>query len=135
MLSIGEIAKRSNVPATTLRYYEKVGLLPEAHRYSGQRRYSTDIVQRIRVIKMAQQAGFQVQEIFTLLEGFDSNVPPSARWREMAQSKRRELAEKSEQIAMMQKVLENGLKCTCVSWDDCFVNVNLDGNCCKRGGQ
>ncbi|ALS28866.1 MerR family transcriptional regulator [Paenibacillus sp. 32O-W] len=69
-----------------------------------------------------------MQEIFVLLEGFDSNVPPSERWRSMAQKKRLELEEKERQIKMMQQVLENGLKCFCLSWDECFVNVDLDGN-------
>ncbi|NTZ20743.1 MerR family transcriptional regulator [Paenibacillus sp. JMULE4] len=128
MLSIGEIARLSDVPASTLRYYENVGLIPKVSRRSGQRRYSSDILQRIRVIKTAQQAGFHVQEIFVLLEGFDSNVPPSERWRSMAQKKRLELEEKERQIKMMQQVLENGLKCFCLSWDECFVNVDLDGN-------
>ena len=126
MLSIGEIARLSDVPASTLRYYENVGLIPKVSRRSGQRRYSADILQRIRVIKTAQQAGFHVQEIFVLLEGFDSNVPPSERWRSMAQKKRHELEEKGRQIKMMQQVLENGLKCSCLSWDECFVNVDLD---------
>lgn len=131
MLSIGEVAKLSDVPASTLRYYEQIGLIPEITRSSGQRRYSPDILQRIRVIKMAQHAGFLVQEIFDLLEGFDSRVLPSERWRVMAERKSAELEEKSKQIKQMQQVLKNSLKCTCLSWDECFENINLeDGNCC-----
>ena len=135
MLSIGEMVRMSGVPATTLRYYESVGLLPKTHRSSGQRRYSSDILQRIRVIKMAQKAGFQVQEIFVLLEGFDSNIAPSERWRAMAREKRAELEEKSREIQAMQQVLTNGLKCSCLSWEECFDHIELDGNCCKGGSK
>jgi MerR family redox-sensitive transcriptional activator SoxR len=133
MMSIGEVAELSDVPASTLRYYEKVGLLPETKRNSGQRRYSPDILQRIRVIKMAQQVGFQVQEIFVLFKGFDSNVPPSERWRNMAEKKQRELEEKNRQITMMQQVLENGMKCACLTWDECYVSFKPIEDCCKGG--
>jgi MerR family redox-sensitive transcriptional activator SoxR len=132
VLAIGEVSRLSGVPASTLRYYENVGLIPKVNRNSGQRRYSPDILQRLQVIKMAQQAGFQVQEIYTLLEGFDSNIPPSERWRAMAEKKRLELDEKTRQIQMMQQVLTNGLKCTCLSWDECFVNIKLDRHCCNE---
>src|SRR5690554_4238847 len=100
MLSIGEVSKLSDIPASTLRYYEQVGLIPITSRSNGQRRYSPDIVQRLQIIKMAQQSGFQVSEIFVLLEGFDSNVSPSDRWKSMARNKRIELEDKSKQIEL-----------------------------------
>ncbi|WP_276357629.1 MerR family transcriptional regulator [Cohnella caldifontis] len=127
MLSIGDVADQSGVPASTLRYYEKEGLLPPVERKGGQRRYSPDILFRIRVIKMAQQAGFQVSEILTLLEGFDSNVPPSERWRAMARIKREELEEKQRELVLMQEALERGLRCSCLSWDECFLSENSKG--------
>lgn len=131
MLPIGEIVKRSQVPASTLRYYEKIGLLPEVDRSGGQRRYPPDILNRIRVIRMAQQAGFQVSEILTLLEGFDPRMIPSKRWRELAMRKRIELAEKRKQLEAMLFMLDNGLSCNCLSWDECFDHVGADGTCCK----
>lgn len=130
-MSISEISKISGVPATALRYYESVGLIPAPYRSGGQRRYSADILQRIRLIKMAQQAGFQIQEIFVLLEGFDSNIAPSERWHSMATKKRVELQDKIKGIQEMQQVLDNGLKCSCLSWEECFVHLDSDGNCCK----
>jgi MerR family redox-sensitive transcriptional activator SoxR len=128
-LSIGEVVKLSDVPASTLRYYEQVGLIPTTSRNNGQRRYTTDILQRIQIIKMAQQSGFQVSEIFVLLEGFDSNISPSERWKSMANNKRMELEEKSKQIELMQQTLDNGLKCKCLSWDECFTNIDKNGDC------
>jgi len=134
MLSIGEVADLSGVPASTLRYYEKVGLLPPAERKGGQRRYSPTILFRIRVVKAAQKAGFQVSEIMTLVEGFDSNVTPSERWRQMAESKRRELEVKQRELILMQEVLDRGLQCSCLSWEECFANVELDGKY-REGGE
>jgi MerR family redox-sensitive transcriptional activator SoxR len=129
MLSIGEVAKLSDVPASTLRYYEQVGLIPPTNRINGQRKYTPDILQRIQIIKMAQLSGFQVSEIFVLLEGFNSNVSPSERWKSMANLKRLELEEKSKQIELMQQTLDNGLKCKCLSWDDCFTKIDKNGDC------
>lgn len=126
MLTIGQVASLGGLSASALRYYESVGLLPKTNRSGGQRRYSPDILKRIRVIKMAQNAGFQVQEIHMLLEGFDANVPPSERWKKLAEQKRNELNEKSRQIERMKQVLDNGLNCSRLSWEECFINVNLN---------
>jgi MerR family redox-sensitive transcriptional activator SoxR len=125
MLTIGQVASAAGISASALRFYESVELLPKTNRIGGQRRYSPDILKRIRVIKIAQQAGFQVQEIHTLLEGFDASVPASERWRELAKQKRKELEEKVRLIEQMKQVLDSGLSCTCLSWDECFINMDL----------
>jgi len=104
-------------------------MLPEPKRVNGQRRYSDEILNQIKFIKIAQQAGFTIQEIHTLLEGFEKQIPPSERWHTMAVSKYVELKEKRNQIDMMIKILEEGLKCQCLTWTDCFMNIKPDGIC------
>lgn len=126
MLTIGQVAASAGVSTSALRYYESVGLLPKTDRSSGQRRYSSDILKRIRMIKIAQHAGFRVQEIHTLLAGFDANISPSERWKQLAEQKKDELDRKSRQIEQMKLVLDIGLNCSCLCWDDCFTNVNLN---------
>ena len=65
---IGEVAAKSGVSIDTLRYYEKRGLLPAAPRTaSGYRMYSPEIVERVLFIKQAQELGFMLDEISTLL--------------------------------------------------------------------
>lgn len=127
--TIGQVADTAKVNASTIRYYESVKLLPVPKRVNGQRRYSDEVFNRINFIKIAQQAGFTVQEILSLLEGFENNTPPSERWNTMAVRKYIELKEKKEQIDTMIKILEKGLKCQCPTWTECFMNLKPDGTC------
>lgn len=84
---IGEVAQRAGVRPSALRYYERVGLLPEPRREAGRRRYDSgvlcEVLDRLAVVGVAQQAGFTIAEIRTLLDGFSEDTPPSERWRIM----------------------------------------------------
>lgn len=67
-LRIGEVAKRAGVSIDTLRYYEKVRLLPRPSRSSGGfRLFAPEHVERVRFIKQAQQLGFSLDDIRGLL--------------------------------------------------------------------
>jgi DNA-binding transcriptional MerR regulator len=67
-VQIGEVAKRSGVSIDTLRYYEKLKLLPRPKRSSGGfRLFAPDHIERIRFIKQAQELGFSLEEIKSLL--------------------------------------------------------------------
>ena len=67
-MRIGEVAAAAAVNVQTLRYYERVGLLPQpARRSSGYRAYGADSVRRVRFIKRAQDLGFTLGEIADLL--------------------------------------------------------------------
>ncbi len=67
-ITIGILAKKSNVKKETVRYYERRGLIPEPMRTeSGYRQYSQDTVSRIKFIKRAQVLGFSLREIEELL--------------------------------------------------------------------
>ena len=64
LINIREMSKRSSVPAATLRYYEKLGLITSERETSGShRRYSEATLHRIIYITLAQRAGFSLEEI------------------------------------------------------------------------
>ena len=68
-LSIGELARQSNVNIETIRYYERRGLLPEPPRNkSGHRQYSQEAVKRTDFIKRCQNLGFSLKEVTEILE-------------------------------------------------------------------
>lgn len=71
MWSIGELAQRSRVPATTLRYYDRIGLLPSHRRANGYRRYDESALGTLQLIALCQQLGCSLDEIRILVLGGD----------------------------------------------------------------
>ena len=121
-LSIGEVAKRTGIRTSALRYYEEAGILPAAARISGQRRYDPDIIHRIDLLRFAQQAGFTLDEIKTLFHGFGTETPLNVRWRTLARKKLEELQVLAERVRRMRRALELGLKCGCIRIEDCTLS-------------
>jgi len=118
-MTIGELAGESGVPASTIRYWEKIGVLPKPARVSGQRRYSTDAVQRLAVLRLAQACGFSLDEMRHLLHGYGADVTPPRRWQELARRKRRELDEQIARLKAMRRVVDRVLECRCVELREC----------------
>lgn len=121
-LSIGEVARRTGLRTSALRYYEDAGILPKPTRVSGQRRYDADIVRRVDLLRFAQQAGFTLDEIKSLFHGFGSQTPLSARWRSLARKKLVELDELAARVARMHRALELSLECGCMRVEDCSLS-------------
>ncbi|QHW35482.1 MerR family transcriptional regulator (plasmid) [Paenibacillus rhizovicinus] len=128
-LSIGQLAAIADVNASTLRYYESIGLLPSPERKNGQRRYAKSLLDRINFIKVAQQTGFSIQEITVLLEGLETVASLSEQWELMAMQKRLELEQRKKQINSMIQILDSGLNCKCLSWSECLEKIENDGSC------
>jgi MerR family redox-sensitive transcriptional activator SoxR len=127
-LSIGDVAARVGVRTSALRYYESIGLLPAAERINGRRRYDERSVQLLRVLLLAQKAGFTLAEMRTLVHGFEPDTPPAARWRILAQQKQIELDAQIAQAQQMKQILQTALQCGCVQLEDCVIT--LDGTGC-----
>ncbi len=85
-LTIGEVARRARIQPSALRYYERVGLLDPPPRVGGRRQYDPRVLHRLAAIGVAQQAGFTIAEIKTLLNGFAAETPAAARWRALAEA-------------------------------------------------
>jgi MerR family redox-sensitive transcriptional activator SoxR len=117
--AIGEVAARSGVPASTIRFYEQIGLLPAAGRVNGRRRYDEVVFRQLGVIRLAQQAGYTIAEIQMLLHDFPAGTPPSERWQVLAQQKLAELDELMRSIQAMKALLEETLNCECERLEDC----------------
>lgn len=118
-MSIGELAAQTGTRASTIRYWEKVGVLPEPGRVSGQRRYSPEAVQRVAVLQLAQGGGFSLEEMRRLLHGFGAGVGASRRWQELALNKRREIDEQIVQLNAMRRLVDRVSQCRCVDLFDC----------------
>jgi MerR family transcriptional regulator, redox-sensitive transcriptional activator SoxR len=118
-LSIGRLARLTGLAPSAIRYYEKAGLLPRAPRQSGQRRYAPQTASRLRMIRLARDAGFTIAETRTFLSGFSPDTSPAARWRSLAERKLAELDVQQTRIARMKSVLESSFRCSCPRIEDC----------------
>jgi MerR family redox-sensitive transcriptional activator SoxR len=128
-MTIGDVARRAGVRASALRYYESVGLLAAARRAGGRRVYDESVLDTLRLIQLAKDAGFSVAEIRRLLHGFDRATPASARWQAMASRKLEDVTARIARAQAMQGVLQLLLTCQCVQLADC---VNADRPCPAR---
>lgn len=122
-LTIGEVARRTGLRPSALRYYESAGVLPPPARVNGQRRYSPDVVRLLRTVRFAQAAGFSVAEVRTLFHGFGAHVPPPARWRKLADRKLTELDALSVRVERMRRALQLAKECGCVRMEDCDFDI------------
>jgi MerR family redox-sensitive transcriptional activator SoxR len=132
-LSIGEVAREAGIAASTLRYYEKAGLLPPPPRRGRQRRYSKAALGRIYLVRLALDAGFTIRETRTFLSGFSAQTPPAARWRALATRKLQEVDALMQRAQRMKALLESSFQCRCPSLEDCekfLQDQHRPGPCC-----
>lgn len=104
-LSIGELSERTGVPATTLRYYDDLGLVRPVARPAGRRRYAATAVRDVGVVILFREIGFSLAEIGRFVAGGQ----PSRR--EMIDRKLAELAEQRHRIEVARLALEHGRQC------------------------
>jgi MerR family transcriptional regulator, redox-sensitive transcriptional activator SoxR len=122
-LTIGEVARDTGVPASTIRYWESIGLLAPPGRAGGKRRYDRESVRQVSLIVLIKRAGFTLSEARVLLSGLSEDTPPPEIWRELARSKLPEVAQTLAEARAMKKILETGLHCDCLTLDDCLRQV------------
>jgi MerR family redox-sensitive transcriptional activator SoxR len=116
-MRIGEVARRAGVRVSLIRYYEDIGLLPEAMRVSGQRRYDETVLRRLAVIDVAQRAGLTLGEIRELVD--HGNDPMSSRLREVAERRLPEIDALIKRARRVRLWLEQATGCDCDRIDDC----------------
>src|SRR3984957_9300433 len=107
LLTIGELARRTGVTASALRYYEELGLLPAPARVSGQRRYPESAATIVAAIRLHSDAGFTLAEQKALLASPDG----APDWRELAQRKLAELDERIARAQAAREAIRYGLRC------------------------
>jgi DNA-binding transcriptional MerR regulator len=119
--TIGEVARTGGVAATTLRYYERVGLLPAPTRVGGQRRYDDAVLARLEVIRLCKAAGFTLEEIQLL---FADDAPGRPASRALALSKLADIDARIAELGRAREIVEWGMACTCPSIDDCTCGIH-----------
>jgi DNA-binding transcriptional MerR regulator len=120
-LTIGEVSEATGVPTSTLRYYEKLGIIQPPQRSSGQRRYHPEILQIMAVIELGKDVGFSPPEIKELLYGFPEDMKTSERWKKLARQKIAEIEQIIASAQDMKQLLESGIECE-------YLHLELDSS-------
>ena len=123
LLTIGEVANRTGVAQTTLRYYEHVGLVPPPDRIAGRRRYEESILVRLEVIRVCKAAGFGLEEIGVLL-GDDTPGRPVAR--ALAEAKLADIDTQMFTLERAKEIIRWGMSCQCPSIDACTCGIHRE---------
>ncbi len=108
LLTIGELASRTGVATSALRYYEELGLMPPARRVAGRRRYADSAVKFVGMILLLRDVGFSLAETKTLMASRSKS--PDA-WRDLARYKLAELDERIARAQVAQVALQHALSC------------------------
>lgn len=121
LLSIGEVAARAGLRTSHIRYYERVGVLPQPERVGGQRRYDEEVLHRLAVVDVAQRAGFTLAEIRELTGPRPEGHAAGDRVRELANRKRPDIAALIERAHAVQRWLDIAAACDCATVDVCSL--------------
>jgi MerR family redox-sensitive transcriptional activator SoxR len=120
-LTIGKLADRFGLNTSAIRYYERVGVLPEPERESGQRRYGPDAVRRLEVLEVAKRAGFTLDETRVLLRSAAAGTPAFEALRDLAARKLPEVDALIARAQEMRSWLLTATDCSCTSLDVCAL--------------
>jgi DNA-binding transcriptional MerR regulator len=120
-LTIGEVAQRAGVATSSIRYYERIGLLPEPDRVGGQRRYDAEVLGKLGFIGVAQGAGFKLREIKELMEGVEGANGLGDQIRPLSSQKLDEVEALLERTKAMKGWLEVAKECGCATPAECAL--------------
>lgn len=118
-MTISELAGAFGVRPSTLRYYERIGILSPAGRVSGRRQYDNEAQQRLALILSARESGLTLKEIKRLISAASAGTAPRDLWRNAAATKRVRLEQEFRKLRSVQRSLERKAACRCKTLRDC----------------
>src|SRR5881397_3199551 len=128
MLTIGEVAKRSGVAASALRFYEDRGLIASERAGSGHRRYPRAVLRRIAFIVFAQRVGLTLEEIRAELAKLPPDRAPTRKdWSRLSSGWTRRIDDRIAELERLKAGLTECIGCGCLSLDRCRLSNPGDG--------
>jgi MerR family transcriptional regulator, redox-sensitive transcriptional activator SoxR len=120
LLTIGEVARRSGVAASALRFYEERGLIASARAGSGHRRYPRPVLRRIAFIVFAQRVGLTLDEIGAELAKLPPDRAPTRRdWSRLSHGWSERIDARIAELERLKAGLTECIGCGCLSLDRC----------------
>ncbi len=123
LLTIGDVAHRSGLPPSALRYYEREGLLRTTRTSGGQRRYERSVLRRLAFIRAARTIGVPLDEVRAGLDRLpDGRTPTRADWTRLSKAWRGRLDEQIEALQALRDGLDSCIGCGCLSLARCRLS-------------
>jgi DNA-binding transcriptional MerR regulator len=108
LVPIGELARRTRVATSALRYYERIGLLPPAERVGQRRHYPPSVAERVALIRLYRDVGFTLEEIGRMLA---ATTQGRRGWGDLAERKIAELDARIADAQRAKTLIEHALEC------------------------
>lgn len=132
-MTIGQLAERSGVAPSALRFYEERGLITSERTSGNQRRYAQSTLRRVAFVRTAQRVGLTLDEVHdALAELPEGRTPTKADWHRLAQAWRPRLDEQIRRIELLRDRLDGCIGCGCLSLRSCTL-TNPGDELAERG--
>jgi MerR family transcriptional regulator, redox-sensitive transcriptional activator SoxR len=133
VISIGELAKRSGVATSAIRFYEEQGLISSTRTEGGQRQYRRDVLRRVGFIRAAQAVGLNLAEIRSALETLPGQRTPTKQdWQRLSRAWQPMLQERIDGLIALRDQLASCVGCGCLSLKSC--SLYNPGDVARRRG-
>ncbi len=120
--SIGQIAERTGLAVSAIRYYEEQGLVKPERNAGGQRRFEPADIRRLSFVRITQEFGFTIAQIRAQLEQLPQNRTPTKRdWGKISRGFRRVLDDKIATLTHLRDTLDGCIGCGCLSLKKCAL--------------
>jgi MerR family transcriptional regulator, redox-sensitive transcriptional activator SoxR len=122
MLTIGEVAERSGLATSAIRFYERQGLIHAERTTSGQRRFRRDVLRRIAFIRIAQRVGLTLEEIVGALAVLPADRAPTKRdWERLTAGWQERIEQRIALLEALRGGLSTCIGCGCLSLRTCAL--------------
>jgi MerR family redox-sensitive transcriptional activator SoxR len=129
-MRIGAVAEALGISSSAIRYYERQGLIQPIGRVSGRRELDKKTIVSLRFLKLAQAAGFSLNETRKLLEFGFGDRRPQDDWQSFIHQKQSDLRSQIDTLRGMVALLDKLESCRCSSIEDC---MSEDAELQRRG--
>ncbi|WP_212910310.1 redox-sensitive transcriptional activator SoxR [Streptomyces sp. TS71-3] len=126
-ITVGELAERSGVATSALRFYEREGLISSRRTSGNQRRYPRDTLRRVAFIRTSQRLGIslaRIREVLALLP--EDRTPTRDDWARISECWRADLDERIRTLQRLRDNLTDCIGCGCLSLDRCALSNPYD---------
>lgn len=132
-ISIGNLADRTGLAVSAIRYYEEMGLVHPERNAGGQRRFLKSDIRRLSFVLISQKFGFTIEQIREQFDALPDRKTPNARdWRRISKTFRVELDEKIDTLTRLRDNLDGCIGCGCLSLTKCKL-YNPDDKAASKG--